>query len=145
MKHLIRNKEAKYNYQVLDEYESGLILKGDEIKAIRSGRVDLKGSYGKIFYENGKAGVFLVGSHFFTTSVDPYRTRKLLLNKSEIDKLIGKTQEKGLTLIPLEIYFSRGKAKLKLAVGKGKKEFDKRETIKEREAKRKISSVLKGR
>jgi SsrA-binding protein len=145
MKHLIKNKEARYDYQILEELEAGLVLKGDEIKAIRSGRADLKGSYGKIFYESGKAGVFLVGSHFFSTSVDPYRTKKLLLNKSEINKLIGKTQEKGLTLVPLEIYFSRGKAKLKIGVGKGKKQFDKREAIKEREAKRKISRVLKER
>lgn len=76
MKHTIKNKEARYNYQILEEFEAGLVLKGDEIKAIRSGRADLKGSYGKIFYESGKPEAFLVGSHFSASSVDPYRTKK---------------------------------------------------------------------
>ncbi len=141
----ILNREARFDYQILDDFEAGLILKADEIKAIRSGRVNLKGSYCKVFFENDKPAVFLVGAHFYTNSVDPYRTKKLLLHKSEIDKLVGKSQEKGLTLIPLEIFITRGKAKLKLAVGKGKKQFDKRESIKKREEDRKISRVLKSR
>lgn len=139
----IINKEAKFDYHITEDFEAGLILKADEIKAIRSGRVNLKGSYGKIFYEHDKPAVFLVGAHFYTNSVDPYRTKKLLLHKSEIDKLIGKTQEKGLTLIPLEIFITRGKAKLKLAIGKGKKQYDKRETIKAREEKRRAARALK--
>lgn len=141
----ITNKETGFDYEILEDFEAGLVLKSDEIKAIRSGRVNLKGSYGKIFVDNSKPGIFLVGSHFYTTQVDPYRTKKLLMHKSEIDRLIGKTQEKGLTLIPLEIYFKNGKAKLRLGLGRGKKQFDKRETIKRREIKRKISRVLKER
>ncbi len=141
----ILNREARFDYQILDEFEAGLILKGDEIKAIRSGRVNLKGSYAKIFYDHEKPAVFLVGAHFYTSAVDPYRTKKLLLHKGEIDKLVGKSQEKGLTLVPLEIFITRGKAKLKLAVGKGKKQFDKRETIKKREEERKLARVLKSR
>ncbi|MFH1909621.1 MAG: SsrA-binding protein SmpB [bacterium] len=141
----ITNKEARFDYEILEDFEAGLILKSDEIKAIRSGRVNLKGSYAKIFYESSKPAVFLVGSHFFTSSVDPYRTRKLLLHKKEISRLVGKAQEKGLTLIPLEIYITRGKAKLRLALGRGKKNIDKRETIKRREENRNISRVLKER
>lgn len=141
----ITNKEARFDYEILEDFEAGLVLKADEIKAIRSGRVNLKGSYGKLFYENGKPAVFLVGAHFYTNTLDPYRTKKLLLHKKEIDKLVGKTQEKGLTLIPLEIYVTRGKAKLKLGLGRGKKQFDKRETIKKREENRRISRVLKER
>lgn len=141
----ITNREARFDYEILEDFEAGLILKSDEIKAIRSGRVNLKGSYAKIFYESNKPAVFLVGSHFFTSNIDPYRTRKLLLHKKEISRLVGKAQEKGLTLIPLEIYITRGKAKLRLALGRGKKTIDKRETIKHREENRKISRVLKER
>jgi SsrA-binding protein len=143
MEKKISNKEAYYDYQMLDEFEAGLVLKSDEIKAIRSGRVNLKGAFGKIFYNNDKPGVFLVGAHFYTKEIDPYRTKQLLLHRNEIDKLIGKTQEKGLTLVPLEIFITRGKAKLRFAVAKGKKEFDKRDSIKKREEERKISRVLK--
>jgi SsrA-binding protein len=143
MEKLIQNKEARFNYEILEEFEAGLQLKGDEIKSIRSGRVNLKGSYGKIFYSGGKPEVFLVGAHFFTTTLDPYRTKKLLLKKEEIKKLVGKTQEKGLTLVPLSIYFKRGRAKLKIGVGRGKKTFDKRELIRKREIDRKIARVVK--
>jgi len=143
MEKTIQNKEARFNYEILDELEAGLQLKGDEIKSIRSGRVNLKGSYGKIFYSNGKPEVFLVGAHFFTTTLDPYRTKKLLLKKEEIKKLVGKTQEKGLTIVPLSIYFKRGLAKIKIGVGRGKKTFDKRELIRKREIDRKIARVVK--
>jgi len=141
----ITNREARFDYEILEDLEVGLVLESDEIKAIRSGRVNLKGSYGKIFVENKRPEAFLVGSHFYTTQVDPYRTKKLLLHKVEIDRLVGKVQEKGLTIVPLEIYFKRGKAKLKIGLGRGKKQFDKRETIKQREVNRKISQVLKNR
>lgn len=141
----IKNKEAGFNYEFLDEFEAGLALKGDEIKAIRAGRVNLKGSYAKIFYSDEKPEVFLVGAHFYSKTVDPYRTRKLLLKKKEIAHLVGKVNEKGLTLVPVSIYITRGKAKLKLAVGRGKKTFDKRAQIKEREEKRKLSRLLKSK
>jgi len=144
MEKSIQNREARYNYEILEEFEAGLELKGDEIKSIRTGRVNLKGSYGKIFYKNGKPEVFLVGAHFFTTTLDPYRTKKLLLKNEEIKKLVGKTQEKGLTLVPLSIYFKSGRAKLKIGVGRGKKIFDKRELIKKREIDRRIARLAKG-
>jgi SsrA-binding protein len=133
----ITNKQARFDYEILDEFEAGLVLSGDEIKAIRSGRANLKGSYGKIFYSpQGKPEVFLVGSHFHTTTVDPYRTRKLLLNRREINSLIGKITEKRLTLVPLKIFIKKGRAKLSIAVGRGKKLYDKREIIKARDIER---------
>lgn len=133
----ITNRYATYEYKVLDRFETGIVLEGDEIKAVRSGRVNLKGSYAKIFYSlKSKPEIFLVGAHFNSSTLDPYRTRKLLLKKQEIGKLIGLTHEKGLTLVPLSIYLTRGIAKLELAVGKGKKLFDKRETIKKRDIER---------
>ena len=141
----ILNKEAYFDYEVLESFEAGLVLKSDEIKAIRSGRVNLRGSYGKVFFENDKPAVFLVGAHFYTNSVDPYRTKKLLLHKAEIAKLVGKSQEKGLTIVPLEIFITRGTAKLKLGVARGKKQFDKRATIKKREEDRAISRALKSK
>jgi SsrA-binding protein len=137
MSNRILNRYATYEYKILDKFEAGLVLLGDEIKAVRSGRVNLKGSYAKIFYsEKSAPEVFLVGAHFHSTTLDPYRTKKLLLHKSEVSKLIGQTQEKGLTLVPLSIYLKRGKAKIEIATAQGKKLFDKRETIKKRDIER---------
>lgn len=137
MNNRISNRYATYEYKILEKFEAGIVLCGDEIKAIRSGRANLKGSYAKIFYtEKGRPEVFLVGTHFYSETVDPYRTRKLLLKKQEVRKLIGLTQEKGLTLVPLSIYLKKGHAKVELAVGRGKKLFDKRETIKKRDLER---------
>lgn len=141
----IQNKEARFNYEILDEFEAGLVLAADEIKAVRAGRVNLKGSYAKIFYEKNKPAVFLVGSHFYTNNIDPYRTRKLLLHSREIKHLVGKIQEKGLTLVPLSIYMTRGIAKLKIALGRGKKVHDKRAILREKEINRKISRIIKGK
>lgn len=141
----IYNKQGVHDYEILEKFEAGLVLRGDEIKSIRSGRVNLQGSYAKLFYKNGKPEVFLVGAHFFTTTLDPYRTKKLLLKKSEISKLVGKTQEKGLTLVPISIFVTRGKAKLSLGLGKGRKSYDKREIIKKRDEERKISRIIKNK
>lgn len=138
----ITNRYASHEYTILETLETGLVLVGDEIKAIRASRVNLKGSYVKIFYENGKPEAYLVGSHFHTTAVDPYRTRKLLLHRNEIDRLMGKTQEKGLTLVPLSLYITRGHAKLEIGLGRGKKLYDKRATIRERELNIKTKRIL---
>ncbi len=133
----ISNRYATYEYKVLEKYETGIVLQGDEIKAIRSGRVNLKGSYAKILYSTkSRPEVYLVGSHFYSSTVDPYRTRKLLLNRREIRKLIGLVHEQGLTLVPLSIYLKGGHAKIELAVGQGKKLYDKREVIKKRDLER---------
>lgn len=138
----ITNRYARFEYEITEPLEAGLALVGDEIKAVRASRVNLKGSYVKIFYENGKAEAYLVGAHFHTTTVDPYRTKKLLMHRTEIDRLIGKTQEKGLTIIPLSLYITHGKAKLEIALGRGKKLFDKRATIRERELNIKTKRIL---
>ena len=130
----IVNKQARFDYQILESFEAGLVLKSDEIKAIRANQANLKGSYVKIFYSKNLAPeLFLVGSHFKSQALDPYRTRKLLVRKDEIKRLVGKTTERGLTLVPLKIYVKAGKAKLQVALARGKKKFDKREAIKRRD------------
>lgn len=139
MNQKVQNKVARHNYEIIDSFEVGIVLLGDEIKALRIGRVNLQGSYAKIFYRNGKPEVFLVGAHFASNTHDPYRTRKLLLHKKEIQRLIGKTVEQGLTLVPLSAYLTRGVGKIELALGKGKKLYDKRESIKKRDIDKRIS------
>ncbi|TSC91095.1 MAG: SsrA-binding protein [Parcubacteria group bacterium Licking1014_17] len=140
------NPKANFDYQILETYEAGIILKGFEVKSIKGGKVSLRGAYVKIL--NGEP--FLVGA-----IVSPYqpgntppdydqqRNRKLLLNKKELNYLIGKSAEKGLALVPVKIYGKQGLVKLEIGVGKGKKKFDKRETIAKRESKRKIERLLK--
>jgi len=140
----ILNKYATYEYEILEKFEAGIVLAGDEIKAVRAGRVNLKGSYGKIFYsKKAQPEVFLVGAHFHSTTLDPYRTRKLLLHQDEIKRLIGKTQEKNLTIVPLSIYFKHGKAKIEISLARGKKLHDKREAIKRRDLEREARQELK--
>lgn len=134
------NRKAYHDYFVEDKLEAGIILTGTEIKSIRNGRVNLKDSYARI--ENGEVWLHQMhispyeqGNRF---NHDPLRKRKLLLNRSEIIKLIGKVQLQGLTLIPTKIYLKRGMAKIELGVGRGKKNYDKRQDIAERDAKREI-------
>ena len=132
------NKKARFNYFVEDEYEAGLVLLGTEVKSLRLGRVNLKDSYAKI----DKGEIYIHQMHIsaypFATydNHDPLRPRKLLLHKYEIKRLIGKVNEKGLALIPLKIYFQKGKAKMTLALGRGKRQYDKRESIRRRDEKR---------
>lgn len=128
------NREAKYNYHLLEYYEAGISLLGAEVKSLRLGKANLKGSFARA----EKSEVYLWNVHIAPydpnqKNYEPTRKRKLLLNRQEIDKLLGKTQEKGLTLVPTEIYFKRGKAKVMIALARGKKLFDKREQIKKRE------------
>ena len=143
-KNITVNRKARHEYTIIQTYEAGIVLVGTEVKSLRQGKANLVDSYGKL--KNGE--VWLIGAHIneYTqgniNNHDPIRDRKLLLNKSEIRKLTGGTTEKGLTLIPLRLYFKNGKVKVELALAKGKKVYDKRRDIAkkdfEREQQRKI-------
>ena len=122
------NRKASYNYFFKEFFEAGIVLKGSEIKSVRSGKVNIAESYavdkeGEIFLINSHIPIYKQASF---TNHNPYSERKLLLNKKEINKLIGKINEEGLTLVPTKMYFKRGKAKVEIAVAKGKKQYDKR-------------------
>ncbi|AUG58474.1 MAG TPA: SsrA-binding protein SmpB [Ruminiclostridium sp.] len=140
-----QNKSARRDYFVEDVLEAGIVLAGTEVKSIRAGKVNLKDSYAII--KNGE--VFIQGMHISPYeqgniyNKDPLRTRKLLLHKHEIRRLIGYIQQKGMSLVPLEVYFKRGKVKIALGIGKGKKLHDKREDIARRDAQRQIERRLK--
>lgn len=139
------NKKAFHDFEILETFEAGMVLLGTEVKSLREGRANLKDSHARI--KNGE--VFLHGLHIspYThasyNNHEPERVRKLLLHRYEIKRLVGKTQEKGLALIPLKIYFSKGKAKVELALGRGKKQYDKRETLKRKEEARELDRVRK--
>jgi SsrA-binding protein len=141
------NREAYHNFHIMETVECGIALTGTEVKSVREGRCNLKDSYGQI--RQGEA--WLLNAHIspYThgnrENHEPTRTRKLLLHKKEIDKLQGKAQEKGLTLVPTKMYLKNGRVKIELAVAKGKKLYDKRETEKRREADREARAVMKER
>jgi len=146
--HLIAdNRKARHDYHLFDTFEAGIVLLGTEVKAIREGRVNLKDSYGRVVHGE----VFLYNlhispySHHGYTTHEPLRRRKLLLNRVEIRKLIGKTIERGLTLVPVRMYFKSGRVKVVISVAKGKKNYDKRETIRRREVDRETRAMVKGR
>ncbi len=140
-----RNKKARHEYEILETYEAGLVLKGPEVKSIRAGKVSLNEAFARI--DNGE--VWLYGMHVSPydpaarQNRDPIRPRKLLLKGSEIRRLIGSTREKGLALVPLELYFRRGYAKVALALARGKKLHDKRETLKRKTHEREMERELK--
>lgn len=141
------NRKARHDYHIEDTYEAGIVLKGTEVKSLRLGKGNLKDSFarvenGEVFLHNFHISPFEQGNRY---NHDPVRTRKLLLNKAEIRRLSAATQQDGLTLVPLKIYFKRGKAKLDLAVAKGKKAFDKRQTIAKRDAEREMQKALRDR
>ena len=140
------NKKAFHDYFIEDKFEAGLVLEGWEVKAIRAARVQLKEAY--VVVKSGE--VFLIGCHISpmlsaSTHVhpDPTRSRKLLLRAEEISKLIGKTERAGFTLVPLDMHFSKGRVKLQIGLAKGKKEFDKRATVKEREWQREKQRIVR--
>jgi len=139
------NRKARSDYDILETLEAGMSLKGTEVKSLREGRMNLKDSYAKM--QEGE--VYLVNAHISPYSHgniqnhDPLRERKLLLHKQEIKRLTGKTEEKGLTLVPLKVYFVRGKAKVELGLARGRKHYDKREEIKKRDTEREIRRELK--
>jgi SsrA-binding protein len=141
------NRQAFHHYEILERFEAGMMLQGTEVKSIREGKVNLKDSYGLV--KNGE--VWLLNCHISPYSHgnrmnhDPLRTRKLLLHRSEIRKLIGKTSERGLTLVPTKIYFHKGRAKCEIALAKGKKLFDKRETERRKTADREARQAIKAR
>ena len=141
------NRQARHNYFVEETYEAGLVLLGSEVKSLREGKANLKDSYARI--QRGEA--FLVNTHISPYpganqfNHDPTRTRKLLLHQREIERLTGKTKERGLTLVPLRLYFKNGKAKVELGLARGKKLYDKRETLRKKVAAREVERSLKGR
>jgi SsrA-binding protein len=142
-----QNKKARHDYFIEETYEAGIVLQGTEIKSIRAGRVNLKDSFariqkGEVFLHNMHISPYEHGNRY---NHDPLRTRKLLLHKKEILKLIGKTKEQGYSLVPLKLYIKNGYAKILLGLAKGKKKWDKREDLKKKEAKREIERAFKAR
>ena len=140
-----QNKKARHDYHILDVYEAGLVLTGSEVKSLRKGQCQLKDSHVDI--HNGQ--MFLLGTHiskYLESSYnnhEPERPRKLLMHKKQIDRLQGSIKQKGLTVIPLKVYFKSAKAKVEIGVAKGKKLYDKREVIKQRDIQRELSSKWK--
>ena len=144
---LADNRKAAHDYHLIETFEAGMVLLGTEAKAIREGRVNLRDSYARI--DRGEVWAHNIHissySHRGYADHDSKRPRKLLLHKQEIRKLIGKTVEKGMTLVPLRMYFKNGRVKLAISLAKGKKTHDKRETIKRREAERETRAAIKER
>ena len=140
------NRQARFQYEILETYEAGIELRGTEVKSIRAGRVNLRDGFAQI--RDGEAWLFNVhvsphntaGEYF---NHDPRRTRKLLLNRQEIRKLIGKVEEKGLTLVPLKMYLKGGWLKVSIGLGRGKKLHDKRESLKRKQDSREIARAIK--
>lgn len=145
MKLLANNKKAYHDYFIEEKYEAGLSLLGSEVKSIKKGKVSIKES----FISDRKGEMFIYGMHVtpysqaYDKDIDPTRTRRLLLHKKEINKLIGKKTQAGYTVVPLRIYERDGLVKLELALAKGKKQYDKRESIKAKDDKRKMDRALK--
>jgi len=144
-KNIAQNRRARRDYHVLDTYEAGIVLRGTEVKSLRAGNMALKDSY----IDTLRGELFLVSAHINPyeqgniNNHEPERPRKLLMHKREIIRISTKVQEKGLTLVPLRVYFKRGRAKVEIALCKGKHTIDKRQTIQDREAKREIGRQLK--
>jgi SsrA-binding protein len=145
---IIDNKKAFFDYFIEDRYEAGIVLQGWEVKAIRAGRANIKEAYVVI----RDAELYLIGSHISplpeaSTHIypEPTRTRKLLLHAAEISKLIGKAEQKGFTLVPLNLHYSKGRVKCEVGLAKGKKQFDKRETEKQRDWQREKAQISRGK
>lgn len=138
------NRAASHNYFLLEKFEAGIALRGTEVKSIRSGRSNLKDAYGlvkdgELWLINAHIGEYSHGNIF---NHEPLRTRKLLVHRSELNKLIGKTQHKGLTLVPTRLYFRNGRAKVEMALAKGKQNWDKRETERRKTADREARDAI---
>jgi SsrA-binding protein len=144
---IAENRKAYHDYHLLETFEAGIALLGTEVKAIREGRVNLRDSYAQV--HDGQVYLYNVNispySHRGYADHDPMRQRKLLLHREEIRKLIGKTVERGMTLVPVRMYFKNGKVKVAVSLAKGKKEYDKRETIKKRDTDRETRAAVKAR
>lgn len=147
IKIICKNRKAFFNFEVDDSFECGIVLVGSEVKSLRNGKANISDSYGKI----RKGEMFLVDAHISPyeqsnrENHDPLRERKLLLHKKEIKKLTGKVTERGFSLIPLKIYFKNGKVKVEMALARGKKNYDKRESIKKKEQRRELERLVKFR
>ncbi|MCU1427640.1 MAG: SsrA-binding protein [Actinomycetia bacterium] len=142
---VINNRRARHEYFLLETFECGIVLAGAEVKSLRDGRGNLQDAYASV--DGGE--VWLHGMHispypFARGELDPVRTRKLLLHRREIDKLANETKERGVTLVPTRIYFKDGRAKVEIAVARGKHHYDKRRTLAERDAKRETERAMKG-
>lgn len=141
------NRKARHEYEILETYEAGLALKGTEVKSLREGQVNFKDSYAAISREEA----WLVGCHIAPyhhgsdANHDPDRSRKLLLHRREITRLIGKVAERGLTLVPLRLYFKEGRAKVEIGLARGRKLHDKRDALRERDARREMAKEARGR
>ncbi len=147
IKTIAQNKKARHDYFIEDTYEAGIELTGTEVKSVRQGRVNLKESYasidhGEVFIKGMHVSPYEQGNIF---NVDPIRNRRLLLHRYEINKLIGAIQQKGYSLIPLKVYLKGSLVKVQLATGRGKKNYDRRADIADRDAKRRIAKELKAR
>ena len=144
---IAENRKAFHDFHLLETFEAGIVLLGTEVKAIREGRVNLRDSFARL--EDGEVFLYNVNispySHRGYADHEPLRRRKLLLHRDEIRKLIGKTVEKGMTLVPVRLYYKKGRVKVAVSLAKGKKEYDKRETIKRREADRETRAAVKAR
>ena len=141
------NRKARHDYHIHESYEAGLVLTGTEVKSLRAGKANLKDAYARIEHSelmlhNMHVSPYDAGNRF---NHEPLRTRKLLMHRSEIDKLMGKTQEKGYTLVPLKLYFTHGMAKIQIGLVTGKKNYDKRQDMAERDAKREIDRAFRER
>lgn len=141
------NRRARHEFEILETHEAGLVLRGTEVKALREGRADLKESYARIEGEEA----WLLGCHISPyaqgnrANHDPLRPRKLLLHRSEIHRLLGRVMEKGLTLVPLRLYFKEGRAKVEIGLARGRKTRDKRQAIREREERREMDRAIRER
>ncbi len=146
-KQIAENRRARYDYELLERFEAGIVLTGTEVKSLREGRVTLAQAYADLRGQE----VFLIGAEISeygqgnVANHEPTRERKLLLRRGEIDSLLGKVREKGLTLVPTRMYFKDGKVKVEIALARGKDKGDKRRTIADREAKRQMDRALKSR
>jgi len=147
----VKNKKAFFDYEILDNWECGLVLTGMEVKSIKNGQMNLKGSYvtiknnpkTELYLFNANIPVYAKSNSNDFLDYDPRRSRKLLLHRKEINRIIGKIKTKGLTIVPLKVYNKNNKIKVEIGLAKGKKLYEKKEKIKERDVKRKINRILK--
>jgi SsrA-binding protein len=147
IKIITENRKARHDFHIHESYETGIVLTGTEVKSLRAGKANLKDAYARIekselMLHNAHISPYDAGNRF---NHEPLRVRKLLMHRSEIDKLLGKTKEKGYTLVPLKMYFAHGLAKLQLGLATGKKNFDKRQDMAERDAKREMDRAFRER
>ncbi|MGZ4675434.1 MAG: SsrA-binding protein SmpB [Acidimicrobiia bacterium] len=143
---VLTNRKARHDYTILDTWECGIVLVGSEVKSLREHHGNLQDSYARV--DDGELwlnGLHILPYAFSRGELDPVRRRKLLLHQHEIDEIARKSQEKGLTLVPLKVYFKDGRAKVELALAKGRRNYDKRQALAERDAKREAERALRGR